>query len=580
VWGTDSTPRNRGDSVKKKILFSMTASVLFSLVITAFLVIMVSNYEYEDNIRQNLKLNNELVINILKNQNPNNLKDFFMMNIKGSELRETLIDKDGHVLSDSQVDPATMDNHNGRQEVIDARKYGSGSSIRYSNTTKTETMYYATAFGNGYIVRSAITMKSISGILWRYGQIYIIIMIASLIVTIIFSSRLARAIVKPIKDLEDATHRISQGELHERVKVHSEDEIGDLANTFNYMADRLENSFRDTTQKQTELEAVLKSMDSGVIAVDRNFRVMLINPYAKKIFGIDKDIIGEKLLKTIRDFELEDIIKNKEYQREFTIFWPVKRDLRIKTADIIYGSEHMGTVAVIHDITDIKKLENMRSQFVANVSHELKTPLTSIKGFAETLRYVEDAETRVKFLNIINDESERLSRLINDILTLSQIEQTREIKDEPVDVNAAINQVVMLVKSSADKKNIKLLTAGDKIEGLYGDPDLLKQMLINLVDNAVKYSGEGSEVVISTEMKDGYGVLSVRDNGIGIPKEHLERLFERFYRVDAARSREQGGTGLGLAIVKHIVLSFKGTVEVESEPGRGSRFIVKLPLKK
>jgi two-component system, OmpR family, phosphate regulon sensor histidine kinase PhoR len=566
--------------VKKKILFSMTASVLFSLVITAALVILVSNYEYEDNVRQNLKLNNELVINILQNQNPNNLKDFFAMNIKSSELRETLVDKDGNVLSDSQVDPATMDNHNSRQEVIDARKYGSGYSVRYSNTTKTETMYYATAFGDGYIVRSAITMKSISSMLWKYGQIYIIIMIASLIVTIIFSSRLARALVKPIKDLEDTTHRISQGELHERVRVHSNDEIGDLALTFNNMADRLENSFKDTTQKQTELEAVLKSMDSGVIAVDRDFRVMLINPYAKKIFGINRDIIGEKLLKTIRDFELEDIIKNKEYQRELTIFWPVKRDLRIKTADIIYGSEHMGTVAVIHDITDIKKLENMRSQFVANVSHELKTPLTSIKGFAETLRYVEDEETRVKFLNIINDEAERLSRLISDILTLSQIEQTRGIKDEPVDVSAAVSQVVMLVKNSADKKNIKLLTEGDKIEGLHGDPDLLKQMLINLVDNAVKYSGEGSQVVISTGMKDGYGVLSVRDNGIGIPKEHLERLFERFYRVDAARSREQGGTGLGLAIVKHIVLGFKGTIEVDSEPDRGSKFTVKLPLKK
>jgi two-component system, OmpR family, phosphate regulon sensor histidine kinase PhoR len=566
--------------VKKKILFSMTASVLFSLVITAALVILVSNYEYEDNVRQNLKLNNELVINILQNQNPNNLKDFFAMNIKSSELRETLVDKDGNVLSDSLVDPATMDNHNSRQEVIDARKYGFGYSVRYSNTTKTETMYYATAFGDGYIVRSAITMKSISSMLWKYGQIYIIIMIASLIVTIIFSSRLARALVKPIKDLEDTTHRISQGELHERVRVHSNDEIGDLALTFNNMADRLENSFKDTTQKQTELEAVLKSMDSGVIAVDRDFRVMLINPYAKKIFGINRDIIGEKLLKTIRDFELEDIIKNKEYQRELTIFWPVKRDLRIKTADIIYGSEHMGTVAVIHDITDIKKLENMRSQFVANVSHELKTPLTSIKGFAETLRYVEDEETRVKFLNIINDEAERLSRLISDILTLSQIEQTRGIKDEPVDVSAAVSQVVMLVKNSADKKNIKLLTEGDKIEGLHGDPDLLKQMLINLVDNAVKYSGEGSQVVISTGMKDGYGVLSVRDNGIGIPKEHLERLFERFYRVDAARSREQGGTGLGLAIVKHIVLGFKGTIEVDSEPDRGSKFTVKLPLKK
>jgi len=240
----------------------------------------------------------------------------------------------------------------------------------------------------------------------------------------------------------------------------------------------------------------------------------------------------------------------------------------------------MGTVAVIHDITDIKKLENMRSQFVANVSHELKTPLTSIKGFAETLRYVEDPETREKFLNIINDEAERLSRLISDILTLSQIEQTRSIKDDPVDVSGSISQVVMLVKNSADKKKIRLVTSGDKIQGLYGDPDLFKQMLINLVDNAVKYSGEGSEVVISTRMEDGSGIISVSDNGIGIPKEHLERLFERFYRVDAARSREQGGTGLGLAIVKHIVLRFKGTIDVDSEPGRGSTFTVKLPLKK
>jgi len=566
--------------VKKKILFSMTASVLFSLIITAILVILVSNYEYEDNVRQSLKLNNELVINVLKNQDTAGLKDFFALSIKNSEMRETLIEKDGKVLSDTEADPATMDNHNSRQEVIDARKNGTGYSIRYSNTTKMETMYYATIFGDGYVVRSAIAMDSITSMLWTYGRIYIVIMLASLLVTLIFASRLARALVKPVKDLEDATHRISQGDLHERVKVHSDDEIGDLAVTFNYMADRLENSFKDTTQKQTELEAVMKSMDSGVIAVDRDFRVMMINPHAKKIFGINRDIIGEKLVNTVRDFELEDIIKNKEYVRELTIFWPVKRDLRIKTADIIYGGEHMGTVAVIHDITDIKKLENMRSQFVANVSHELKTPLTSIKGFAETLRYVEDPETREKFLNIINDEAERLSRLISDILTLSQIEQTRSIKDDPVDVSGSISQVVMLVKNSADKKKIRLVTSGDKIQGLYGDPDLFKQMLINLVDNAVKYSGEGSEVVISTRMEDGSGIISVSDNGIGIPKEHLERLFERFYRVDAARSREQGGTGLGLAIVKHIVLRFKGTIDVDSEPGRGSTFTVKLPLKK
>jgi two-component system, OmpR family, phosphate regulon sensor histidine kinase PhoR len=565
--------------VKKKILFSMAASVLFSLVITAALVILVSNYEYEDNVRQNLKMNNELVINILQNQNPNNLKDFFAMNIKSSELRETLVDKDGNVLSDSQVDPATMDNHNSRLEVIDARKYGSGYSVRYSNSTKMDTMYYATRFGDGYIVRSAITMKSISSMLWKYGQIYIIIMIASLIVAIIFSSRLARALVKPIKDLEDTTHRISRGDLHERVRVHSDDEIGDLALTFNNMADRLENSFKDTTQKQTELEAVLKSMDSGVIAVDREFRVMLINPYAKKIFGISRDIIGEKLLNNIRDFEFEDIIKNKNHKRELTIFWPAKRELKIKTADIIYGNENMGTVAVIHDITDIRKLENMRSQFVTNVTHELKTPLTSIKGFAETLKFVEDNETREKFLNIINDEADRLSRLISDILTLSQIEQTRSSKKEPIDVDSAIDQVIMLVKNSADSKDITIRKEGETVHGLYGDPDLFKQMLINLADNAVKYSGSGTVVIISSKVEDGSCVLSVRDNGAGISKEHIGRLFERFYRVDDARSREQGGTGLGLAIVKHIALSFNGTVEVESELGIGSKFTVKLPLK-
>jgi two-component system phosphate regulon sensor histidine kinase PhoR len=566
--------------VRRKILLSMAASVLFSLIVTAALVILVSNYEYTQNVKQNLKTNNDLVVNILENQETANLQNFFSENIRSSELRETLIDREGNVLSDSQVDEETLDNHNTRQEVIDARAYGTGYSIRYSSSTEMDMMYFATRFGDGYIVRSAVPMESVSLVEWSYVRIYIVVMIASLLITFLFSSRLAKAIVKPIRDLEDATHRISQGELRERVTVHSNDEIGELAVTFNYMADKLENSFNDTTHKQIELEAVLISMDSGVIAVDKDFRVMLINPYAKKIFGIDRDIIGDKLLNTIRDFELEDIIKNKEHQRELTIFWPAKRDLKIKTADIVIGKENMGTVAVIHDITDIKRLENMRSQFVTNVTHELKTPLTSIKGFAETLKYVEDKETREKFLNIINDESERLSRLISDILTLSQIEQIRDSKDDPIDVANIISQVVMLVKNSAKTKGIKISTTGTEIVGLHGDADLLKQMVINLVDNAIKYSGEGSEVVISTHMENSNAVISISDNGAGIPKEHMDRLFERFYRVDAARSREQGGTGLGLAIVKHIALSFKGTVGVESEFGHGSKFTVKLPLKK
>ena len=565
--------------MKKKIFLSMAASVLFSLIITGALVIMVSNYEYVQDVKQNLKVNNELIVNVLKNENTNDIQTFFSVSIKSNYLRETLIDKTGKVLSDTIADAETMDNHNTRIEVMNARKYGAGYSIRFSNTTKMNTLYYATSFGDGMIVRSAIPMESIGLMQWKYMMYYIAAMLISLLITLLLSSKLAKALVKPIKDMEYTTSRIAQGELHERIPVNSNDEIGELSATFNNMADRLEKSFRDSNEKQTKLEAVMQSMDSGVIAIDKENRVILINPYAEKIFGIKRDIIGEKLLNNIRDFELEDIIKNKEDNKEITIFWPVKKDLKIRTADIINGDERLGTVAVIHDITDIKKLENIRSQFVANVSHELKTPLTSIKGFAETLKDVKDNEIREKFLNIINDEAERLSRLISDILSLSKIENTKVMSKEPINVNGAISQVILLVKNAANEKNITIRTAVSSNPVIFGDEDQFIQMLINLFDNAVKYSGEGSEVVISTVIEDDSCVLTVSDNGIGIAKEHLERLFERFYRVDKARSREQGGTGLGLAIVKHIVLSFGGTIDVDSEVGRGSKFTVKIPLK-
>jgi len=232
---------------------------------------------------------------------------------------------------------------------------------------------------------------------------------------------------------------------------------------------------------------------------------------------------------------------------------------------------------VVHDITEVKRLENMRTEFVANVSHELKTPLTSIKGFAETLKYVDDIETRDKFLNIINDEAERLTRLISDILLLSDIEQQRESKKEKVNVNKAIGDVYNLIKNTADKKNIILSIEGEDVPDLIGDGDRFKQMLINLVDNGVKYCESGDKVVISRRNEKRYCVISVEDTGNGIPQEYIPRLFERFYRVDKARSRAKGGTGLGLAIVKHIVLSFKGNIAVESKVGVGTKFIIKIP---
>lgn len=566
--------------MKKKLMFSMLITLVFSLIIVITLFIVIVNYQYIEITKNNLRNNNNTVITLLLNQENSNREVFLSQNFNNSQIRITYIDKKGIVLYDSNVESDLLDNHNKREEIVEARRNGEGYGVRYSNSTKSDNLYYATVFDDGYIIRSAVSMKTVTGFEGKYIKYYFIVMVIAITMSFLFSSRLSYVIVKPIKDLQFITSRIAKGELDRRVNIFPNDEIGELGKTFNNMADKLQETLKDALDKQTRLEAILKSMESGVIAVDKSYKVIMINPYAKKIFGINKDIIGENLLDNIRDFELENVFKNKiEDPREIKILWPKQRELRIKTADIIYENDHIGTVAVVQDITDIKKLENIRSQFVANVSHELKTPLTSIKGFAETLRYVNDEATKEKFIGIINDEAERLTRLINDILTLSDLESSREYKTEEIDVNSTIKDVVYLMQSVADKKKIDILLVSDKTLKIIGDRDKFKQMLINLIDNAIKYSEEGARVTVGNKEEGNNCIIWVHDTGVGIPKEHIERLFERFYRVDKARSRSQGGTGLGLAIVKHIVMSFEGKISVESTLGEGSKFIVELPLR-
>lgn len=564
--------------MRKKLLIYLLSTVVFIFVVVTALFISIFNYEYQENLKDKLQMNNNMIISLLQSNNLKDHEKFFKENLAKSELRVTYIGKDGKVIYDSSVNSETMDNHNGREEIITARKSGRGFTIRYSDTTKKKMMYFATSFGDGFIIRSSMPLKIVNVLGSKYFKFYILAIIFSWVISIWFSLKFSNIIVKPIKDLIFITSRISKGEFDRRVNILSDGEIGELARNFNEMADKLEFTLNEVTDKQNRLEAILQSMDSGVIAVDRKNKVIMINPYAKKMFGITKDIIGQNLLDNIRDFQLENILHQSDnYYKEIKIGWPQERELRIKTADIINGNEHIGTVAVVQDITEVKKLEKMRTQFVANVSHELKTPLTSIKGFAETLKYVDDAETKEKFLNIINEEAERLTRLITDILTLSNIEQQKELKKEKVDVNKIIEDVYNLMKNTTDVKGIQLSIQVQNIKTLIGDSDRFKQMLINLVDNAINYSETGASVCIGTENKDDRCILWVKDTGVGIAKDQIPRLFERFYRVDKARSRSKGGTGLGLAIVKHIVLEFNGKIYVESELKKGSKFIVEIP---
>ncbi|SHJ56671.1 two-component system, OmpR family, phosphate regulon sensor histidine kinase PhoR [Clostridium cavendishii DSM 21758] len=566
--------------MKKKIIISVIITIAFSLIVLTSCFIAISNYQYIDSIKSSLAHYNILLEETILDESKDNNQRFDAIKRLGEDIRFSYINKDGKVIYDTDTELDKLDNHQNREEIVMAKKTGSGTSVRYSKTLNKNMVYCASKLRDGSIVRTSVPMNNVKIFQNENIKYYLIILVFVIILSILLSIKLTKMIIAPVKELQFITSRIAKGELDRRVNIRSVDELDSLGKTFNNMADQLNHTMDELIDKQNRLQAILKSMDSGVIAVDRLHRVIMINPYAKKIFGIEKDIIGEQLIDHIRDFEFDSVFDSSDDYKEIKIIWPKERELRIRTAEIINGTEHMGTVAVVQDITDIKKLENMRSQFVANVSHELKTPLTSIKGFAETLKYVDDEVNKEKFLNIINEEAERLTRLINDILTLSNIEQNSVPVKEwflPEDI---IDNVYTLMKIEAEKKNINFVLVKNSNVEIKGDPDKFKQMIINLVENAIKYSEEKDSVTVKTEFVSGKVIITVDDTGPGIPERDLSRIFERFYRVDKARSRSKGGTGLGLAIVKHIVKSFNGNIDVYSKLGEGTKFVVSIKAKK
>ena len=389
-----------------------------------------------------------------------------------------------------------------------------------------------------------------------------------------------------INNLTKLSTEISLGDYEKRVNLISNNKINKLGEAFNRMADRLQNTIIDLDDKKNKMYSILNSIDDGVIVVDNDLRILIINPSAKKMFNVSEDSDGRYFIEVIRNYDIEEIIKSMaEDEYEINLSYPEYKKLKIRTKRVIQSNsknKDIGLLVFIQDITKINQLEKMRSEFVANVSHELKSPLTSIKGFIETLKYVDDKATKDKFLDIIYEESERLTRLISDILTLSELEnKDTAINFEKVDVDKSLNDIVYIMMPIAKNKNIHINyknMCSDKDIFINGSRDKFKQMIINLIDNGIKYTNEGGNIDVTLGIDKSNAEIKIKDNGIGIPKEHIPRLFERFYRVDKARSRKQGGTGLGLAIVKHILVLFNGDINVESEVGVGTTFIIHLPV--
>lgn len=557
--------------MKKKIITLVVITVIFALVIVTSCFIGLVNISTIKDVKETLAIYNECVAR----EDYKDSKLLSLYKFKDNLVRFTVINKDGEVIFDNEI--AKLDNHNNRQEIIDAFKNGSGSSVRYSASLSTSMVYVATKIDDNTVIRSSVPVDNIRVFTSVTLKYYIAIILLVFVLSLFLAVKLVKIIVYPINELQKVTSKIENGDLNKRAIIYNYDEIGFLAQTFNNIADQLEIRIIDSLDKKNKLEAILESMESGVIAIDNNENIILINSYSQKLFDLKEDNIGKKISDCIIDYDLINFIREipEIGTKEVKLFHPIERELRVKKSPIInYLNNSIGIVITVQDITDIKRLENMRSEFVANVSHELKTPLTSIKGFSETLRYVDDSETKNKFLDIIDKESERLTNLINDILILSNIENIHKMESEYFNPGDVIENVLDMVKSQAYKKSIIIKYNDCFNSEILGSKDKFHQLAVNLIENAIKYSNENGIVKIDLTLEEQYFVFKVKDNGIGIPKNDIPRIFERFYRVDKSRSTR--GTGLGLAIVKHIVKLFNGEISVKSKVGIGSTFTVKI----
>lgn len=509
--------------------------------------------------------------------------------------RLTLIDMDGTVIADSDQDSLelvrAMENHKNRVEVIQAISTGSGTSERISPTLSERMLYYAVLFEeNGQpagVVRVAITMEKIQEEVSAVEQlIWSIALLVSLTVMIITYWIVAR-MIRPLTILTNAAESIADGDYDQKLYFSQQDELGILAQSFNHMSQEMAERIGQLQASGDRLSTVLEGMVEGVIATNERQHVLFANESAGRLlFFSPEEAQGKPLFESVRNHQLQkavtEVLSSLEPQRiEVALESTSDRILGVTTTPLP-GDPCPGLVIVLFDMTELRRLESLRQEFVANVSHELKTPLSSIKAYTETLirGAMDDPEISQTFLHRIEEQADRLHELIMDLISLASIESGNQVFDiMSIDVKPFVDSCLVDHQKIAESKNIELLIE-EKMLGIKvkADEEGLHQILGNLINNAIKYTPEQGKITIRWEYEDSETVLlQVQDTGIGIEEKYQSRLFERFFRVDKARSRELGGTGLGLSIVKHLVQSFNGTIGVSSKVGEGSTFSVRLP---
>ncbi|EHH6117915.1 TPA: cell wall metabolism sensor histidine kinase WalK [Listeria monocytogenes] len=511
------------------------------------------------------------------------------------DARITVIDSEGDVVADTKKDPEKLDNHMNRPEVTDILKKGEsvGISIRESDSLGYSMLYVAVPVKHqgktDGVLRISISLESVDAAVAKlWGNLALIFGIALVIIAAI-SVFIARKITRPVREIIEVSTDLANHKYDSRIHGKISGELQDLSISVNTLAESLETQMFEIKQNEQRLNAIVQNLVSGVMLINVDKQVIMTNRTMYQILG-ETEITGKPFYEVIKSFALSQLIEGTFetktiQQKEIILYFPREMILDASVSPILGESgEITGIILLLHDITQIRHLENVRSEFVTNVSHELKTPVTALKGFAETLLdgAMYDEVLLKKFLTIIKEESDRLHRLIMDILALSRIEQNPVAENvELVDVDEVIEQSARTIFEMATEKNIRV-TIPEKTSAsvmIETDRDKLQQIIINLLSNAINYTPVDGKVEVKLIEQEAEVIIEVTDNGIGIPAKDIDRVFERFYRVDKARSRHSGGTGLGLSIVKHLVENCGGRIEVESQEEVGSTFRVTLPKK-
>jgi len=504
--------------------------------------------------------------------------------------RVTLITRDGKVLGDSDVPAARLsqvENHADRPEIQAALAGVIGSSTRRSATVGRSLLYLALPLeGERGVVRLAVDISHVDAAVAELRRELLVAGGVGLLAALALSYALSWLTLRPIWEMRRGATSIAAGDLSNRLTRRPGDELGEISSAINQMAEQLRLRLEEVTAEKERLRAVLDAMTEGVLVVDDEGVILLANARLSEFYRISAPLPGRRPLDVIRDAELDELLaaastSEEPVSRTLSVRHPSRRTLRVHAVRFpARAARRLGTVAVFHDISDFAQLDKVRRDFVANASHELRTPLTAIRGFAETLLSDGDLseDERRSYLEVMDRHARRLSNLVDDLLALSSIERGEEgLARARVDTAALARALIRDSGSLFAEKNIDVQLESQGAALAWADPQAVEQILTNLLDNAVKYTAAGGRIGVSTEEDGDFVRVRVRDTGIGIPESDLGRIFERFYRVDKARSRELGGTGLGLSIVKHLVQQLGGEICVESEVGRGSTFSFTLP---